>query len=180
MSAQEKDREMRYTPKSPQAAEVLALMREYESAFTRADAAANALARWSMAFLNIEPGVIVEASKRLAGPTAIYVPTFTMRGVFTGWKGNAHRMLVEKVQICNNQPLVHLPFMQVQLIGVPLKNDDTPFKGATCSVTLDILDHASTVNYLEESGYPGYFRDTVARYVDVTAEKTVASAANPT
>lgn len=171
----QKDAEMKYTPKSAQAHEVLELMRAYESAFALADAAANALAKWSLSFLDLEPGIIVEANKRLSGTPTIYVPGFTMRSTFTGWKANPPRMLVEDVQIVNNKPLVRLGVMQVQLIGVPIKADGTPFKGASCYVTLDILDYASTVNFAEQDGYAGYFRDAMARYVDKMAEDARAA-----
>jgi hypothetical protein len=164
----QKDAEMKYTPKSAEANEVVELMRAYESAFVRANAAATALAEWSLAFLDLEPGIIVEANKRLSGTPTIYVPGFTMRNTFSGWKGNTPRMLVEEVQIVNNNPLVHLGVMQVRLIGVPVKTDGTPFKGASCYVTLDILDYASTANFGEQDGYAGYFRDAMARYVDKT------------
>jgi hypothetical protein len=174
-----RDAEMKYTPKSAEAHEVVELMRAYDIAFARAKAAADALAIWSLAFLNLEPGIIVEANKRLSGTPTIFVPGFTMRNTFTGWKGHPPRMLVEEVQIVNNKPLVHLGAMQVQLIGAPIKSDDTPFKGASCYVTLDILDYASTVNFREEAGYAGYFRDTMARYVDKSVDDARTASAPP-
>lgn len=158
--------ETKYAPKTPRAQDILEKVREYSKLFEAAKVASDALARWSAGFVGIEPGTVIEASKRLNAPCAIFVPSFEIRGTFSGWAGNKQRMRVDAVHITDNHTLSSHPQMQVRLTGVPLKNTDEPFKGARCSVTLDIMEYAMDREPGAETGYPGYFNDALGRYVD--------------
>jgi hypothetical protein len=176
MTTSPKQKETRYTPATPAAQEVLGLMDAYCAAQEVAHAVHVALANWGKAFIGVQPGDIVESGKHFKS-SACFIPALSLRGSFTGWKGNKPRMLVESVTAVTNTSLHNMPKIEVLLKGVALKDDGQPFKNVTCSVIVDVVEQATIFDFDAEGGYYGYLNDAMSRYVDnavaLQATKTV-------
>lgn len=159
---------MRYTPCTLPAQQAVDLLTAYEDAYKVAHSVWVALGNWSKDLVGVQPGDVVETGKRIK-TSACVTPVMDMRGTFTGWKGHKPRMLVESVTAATNTALSASPQMAVLLQGVPLKDDGTPFKSATCSATIYVMEQALDFDFRAESGYTGYLKDALSRFVDEAA-----------
>lgn len=155
---------LRYSPKTEEAHILRAMLLNYEEAFEKANALHKALNNWALKFVDVEVGDIVLQSRRHKKTTG-FVPTFDMRGSFTGWKNNTPRMQVTEVHALL-EPLMDRAQIRIRIKGVPLKEDGTPFKDARCAVTLDLTQQAMDADRGAADGYRGYLTDALCRYVD--------------
>jgi hypothetical protein len=163
---------MRYAPTTSAANELIALVSAYDAAYEKAREANEALAKWALDFVgsDIKVGDIIEVGKEYGN--AGHISNFTMRDTFSGWKNNRRRMRIDSISAVTNAPLTHHTRLDIHISGVPLKDDDQPFKGAWCSVTVDIMRQAYSFSFHAESGYSDYHKDALARYIDYKTEKT--------
>jgi hypothetical protein len=75
-------------------------------------------------------------------------------------------MRVDKIDNMRNAGLTNRYSVGVIVRGVPLKDNNEPFKGAECSITIDYLELAMAYESNSEVAYSGYLRDALGRFVD--------------
>jgi hypothetical protein len=156
----------RIHPESEEAKKVDQVMQHYQIAFNAAKIASDELVLWAMSFAGIQPGSVIEEWKRTQLPSRVFVPGFTMKGKFPGWKGNQPRMRVEEVFPVMDYGLTRIPQLKIFLKGVPIKDDGEVFRSATCSVTLDVMDHAQALSRDEEGGSADSPSDAMTKMID--------------